>query len=76
MIKLMDLYFAAHEWSENNGVIVIHFYAESQQDAVETAKQLFRQAYELPDLNFDLLESGILTVEFVYILSKPQAKIF
>ena len=72
----MDLYFAAHEWSENNGVIVIHFYAESQQDAVETAKQLFRQAYELPDLNFDLLESGILTVEFVYILSKPQAKIF
>jgi hypothetical protein len=76
MIKLMNLYFAAHEWSENNGVIVIHFYAESLQDAVDTAEQLFRQAYELPDLNFNLLESGVLTVDQVNIYSKPQAKTF
>jgi hypothetical protein len=76
MIKLMNLYFAAHEWNENESVIVIHFYAESLQDAVETAEQLFRQAYELPDLNFNLLESGVLTVDEVTIYTKPQDKTF
>lgn len=61
------LYFAAHEWNENESVIVIHFYAESLIQALEKAEVLFRRAYELPDLNFNEMDSGILTVDEVEI---------
>jgi hypothetical protein len=63
----MTLYYAAHEWNENEGVIVIHFNAYSTLDAILKAESLFRGAYNLPDLDFNSLEGGVLTVDEVVI---------
>jgi hypothetical protein len=61
------LWYAAHEWSENEGVIVIHFYAETLLDAILKAEYQFRKAYNLPDLDFNSLEGGVLTIDEVNI---------
>lgn len=61
------LWYAAHEWSENDGVIIIHFYADSLFDAILKAEHQFRKAYELPDLDFNSMDGGILTVDEVNI---------